>query len=177
LILESANDGSDTAIATKSYVLGAGTSVEILRTTGSASTYVVNLVGNALVNTVQGNAAANLLFGKAGSDTLFGGAGNDTFYFDTALGAANVDTIIDYNVAQDTIRLENAIFVGLVAGTLAASAFRIGTAAADADDRIIYNSTNGALIFDSNGSAAGGAIQFAKLAAGLALTNNDFVVV
>ena len=80
-------------------------------------------------------------------------------------------------MVNDTIRLENAIFTGLAAGTLNADAFHIGAAAADAEDRIIYNSATGALYFDSNGNAAGGMVQFAKLTAGLSLTNADFVVV
>ena len=91
--------------------------------------------------------------------------------------ATNVDTITDFVVADDTVRLENSIFSGLAVGVLNADAFHIGGAAADAEDRIIYNATTGALIFDVNGSAAGGATQFAKLATGLALTNADFVVV
>jgi Ca2+-binding RTX toxin-like protein len=163
VVFEIDGQGADTVIATTSYVLAAGRSVETLRTTGSASTYVVNLVGNELANTIAGNAAANLLLGKAGNDTLIGGGGNDTFRFDTLLGVSNIDSIIDYNAAQDTIQLENAIFTGLATGTLAANAFRVGTAAADADDRIIYNSATGALIFDSNGNGSGGAIQFATL--------------
>ena len=77
----------------------------------------------------------------------------------------------------DTIRLENAIFTGLAGGTLNADAFHIGAAAADAEDRIIDNSSNGGLFFDSNGSAAGGMIKFAQLAAGNAMTNADFVVI
>jgi hypothetical protein len=35
---------------------------------------------------------------------------------------------------------------------------------------------NGALIFDSNGNAAGGAVQFATVAAGLAMTSNESFV-
>jgi Ca2+-binding RTX toxin-like protein len=174
---ESAGQGSDTVIATVSYVLVAATSVEVLRTLGSASTYAVNLVGNELANSIQGNAATNLLVGKSGNDTIFGNGGTDTFFFDTALGASNVDTIVDYNVAQDTIWLNDTVFTGLSMGTLAAGAFRIGAAAVDADDRIIYNSATGELIFDSNGNAAGGATQFAVLSTGLALTNLDFEVV
>jgi Ca2+-binding RTX toxin-like protein len=177
VIVEAAGQGTDTVIATTSYTLAAGASVEVLRTLGSATTYAVNLTGNELGNAIYGNAAANTILGKAGNDTLFGGGGNDSFVFDTALGAGNLDTILDFNAPQDTIQLENAIFTGLAAGTLAAGAFRIGATAADADDRIVYNSATGALIFDSNGSAAGGAVQFAKLGAGLALTNADFLVV
>ncbi|MCV3243644.1 calcium-binding protein, partial [Mesorhizobium sp. ZC-5] len=98
--------------------------------------------------------------------------------FNTALNAAaNVDAIFDFSVPADTIMLENTIFSTLAAGVLAATAFHIGAAAADALDRIIYNNVTGALIYDSNGSAAGGATQFATLDAGLAMTNADFIIV
>jgi serralysin len=80
-------------------------------------------------------------------------------------------------VANDTVRLENSIFTGLAAGTLNADAFHIGTAAADAEDRLLYNKATGALSFDANGTGIGGAIKFAQLAPSLALTNADFVVV
>ena len=119
-----------------------------------------------------------MINGKAGNDTLIGGGGNDFFLFDTALNAAtNVDTITAYSVAADTIRLENAVFSTLAVGVLNADAFHIGASAADAEDRIIYNSATGALFYDSNGIGAGGVTQFAKLAPGLALTNADFVVI
>ncbi len=41
----------------------------------------------------------------------------------------------------------------------------------------IYNSATGALFYDSNGSAAGGAVQFATLSKGLGMTNADFLIV
>jgi serralysin len=100
--------------------------------------------------------------------------------FDKAPNAtSNRDTITDFNVLDDTIALENAIFtaLGLTTGTLTAAAFRIGTAAGDADDRIIYNSSTGALFYDSNGNAAGGSVQIATLTSSLALTNNDFWII
>lgn len=65
----------------------------------------------------------------------------------------------------------------MAAGSLASGAFFIGSAAHDATDRIIYNPTSGALSYDANGSAAGGAVHFATLAAGLTMTNADFFVV
>ena len=69
----------------------------------------------------------------------------DKFVFDTALNAAtNVDDILDYVVADDTIFLDRAIFTGIAAnGTLAATAFRAGTVAVDADDRIMYDAATG----------------------------------
>ena len=97
----------------------------------------------------------------------------------SALSATtNVDRITDFSAPADTILLENAIFAVLMTpGTLSAAAFHIGTAAHDGNDRIIYNPTTGALTYDSNGNAAGGATQFATLGTGLALTNADFVVI
>lgn len=55
--------------------------------------------------------------------------------FNTALnGTANVDTIKDFNIAANTIQIDNAFFLGLSTGALAASAFKdIALAAADAN--------------------------------------------
>ena len=86
----------------------------------------------------------------AGNDTLTGGAGNDKFLFNTALNAAtNVDTITDMTVVDDIIRLDDAFFAGIgPVGVLNADAFHIGAAAADAEDRIVYNSATGQLFFE-----------------------------
>ena len=73
------------------------------------------LTGNAGIDNLNGGAGNDTLFGGLRNDTLFGGANNDFFVFNTAL-AANKDTITDYNAAQDTFRLENAIFTKLGAG-------------------------------------------------------------
>ncbi len=68
---------------------------------------------------------------------LTGGIGNDIFRFTTT---GQIDTITDFNVVNDTIQLENAIFTVLTAtGTLAAGRFRIGANALDANDNVIYN--------------------------------------
>ncbi len=164
--------------ASVSYTLAAGVSAETLRTTNAAGATAINLTGNEINNFVTGNAGNNRISGGAGDDTLTGNAGNDVFFFNTALNAAtNVDTVVDYSVANDTVRLENAVFAGLAVGALAADAFHIGAAADDAEDRIIYNSLSGALSFDSNGNAAGGVTMFAQLSVGLALTSADFQTV
>ena len=62
-------------------------------------------------------------------------------------------------------------------GPLGASRLVIGTAALDADDNLIYNPANGALLYDVDGSGAGAAIQFATMAANLALTTSNFLIV
>ena len=105
---------------------------------------------------------------------MTGGDGQDIFQ----LINRSKDTITDFSVLDDTIQLENSVFTKLTAtGVLNADNFKIGTAAVDANDYVIYNSDTGALFYDANGSGAGGATQIALLGTGLALTNTDFVVI
>ena len=138
----------------------------------------LNAAGNGLANALVGNDGKNDLMGLAGNDVLTGDGGKDTFVFNATLNAAtNVDVITDFSVADDTIRLENAFMTGLATGTLSAAAFRVGTTAIDASDRIVYNDDTGALFFDQDGSGAAANVQFATLDDGLAMSNLDFLVV
>ena len=73
--------------------------------------------------------------------------------------------------------LDDAVFTGLSMGALPAGAFVVGTAAQDADDRIIYDQATGKLWFDADGNGAGAAILFATLGTGLGITAGDFVVI
>jgi Ca2+-binding RTX toxin-like protein len=177
-VTDPGSQGTDDRVyASVSYTLGAGAEIETLMTTSFTGTTAINLTGNAFANDVYGNAGANVLDGKGGADLLVGLGGADTFAFTTALGAGNVDTISGFSVADDTIRLENAVFTGLAAGALAAGAFNTGSFASQANDRIIYNSATGALLFDADGLGGAAGVQFATVAAGLALTAADFIVV
>ncbi|HYI65013.1 MAG TPA: hypothetical protein VEW71_09025, partial [Allosphingosinicella sp.] len=85
--------------------------------------------------------------------------------------------IADFASGSDKVVLDDAVFAGLPAGALNANAFVVGSAAADADDRIIYDQSTGALYFDADGSGDGAAVQFATLQGGPSLTAADFVVV
>jgi len=175
-VIESDGEGTDQVNSSVSFDM-ASQAIERLTLTGSGNT---SGRGNLLANTIIGNAGDNFLDGRAGSDVLTGGLGADTFVYRNALGASNIDTITDFNVAQDTIRLDSAIFTAITGtGTLSLAQFAANASgtAQDSSDRIIYETDTGKLFYDSNGSAAGGAIQFAKLAAGLALTNADFTIV
>jgi Ca2+-binding RTX toxin-like protein len=180
IVNEATGGGSDRVFAGVSYVLGAGQQIEILTTTNTAGLGAINLTGNAFSQTMHGNGGANVLNGGAGNDVISGFGGSDIFVFNTALNAAtNHDTITDFNVAADTIHLENAVFTALAAtGALAAGLFRdISLGAQDANDVIIYNRVTGDLFYDSNGLAAGGQTLFADVTNGLALTAADFVVI
>jgi Ca2+-binding RTX toxin-like protein len=175
-VIEAAVGGADQVLAAVSWTLTANSAIETLSTTNAAGTGAIGLTGNSLAQAIQGNNGANLLDGKAGIDTLQGFGGADTFAFTTALGASNIDTVADFNVAADTIRLENAMFTGLAGGVLSAAAFFKGSAAHDADDRVIYNAATGALLFDKDGVGGAAAVRFATVATGLAMSNADFNV-
>ena len=179
VITENLNQGTDTVNSSVTYTLPAN--LENLTLTGTSA---INGTGNSLVNIITGNAANNQINGGAGNDTinggigidrLTGGIGNDIFRFTTT---GHIDTITDYNVANDTIQLENAIFTKLTAtGTLAAAQFRIGAQAADSNDFIVYNNITGALSYDADGNGAGAMATIAMIGAGLNMTNADIVVI
>ncbi|MDX2288903.1 MAG: calcium-binding protein [Hyphomicrobiaceae bacterium] len=140
-----------------------------------------NLTGSVHSDVLTGSTGNNVIDGGLGSDSLTGGAGNDTFFFSQAIGATNVDTILDFSVPNDTIRLENTgtgRFNALTTtGTLAAAAFKIGAGATDADDRVIYNSATGEIFYDADGNGALVQIRFAIVSPSLAMTNADFTIV
>jgi serralysin len=82
-------------------------------------------------------------------------------------------------VADDTFQLvRTGVFTALDLGPLDSTAFWSGSAAHDADDRIIYDPASGALLYDADGNGAGAAIQIATLTGVVGtLTAADFVVV
>ncbi len=180
VVNEAASSGTDTIVSTVTYTLSETTQINIENLTLSGTT-TISGTGHSGANVITGNSGSNILNGMLGNDTLTGGPGVDYYLFNTALGATNVDAITDFSVADDTIRLENTgagLFTALTTtGTLAAAAFWTGSAAHDADDRIIYNSANGDLWYDADGTGATAAIKFATLSTGLAMTNADFAIV
>ncbi|MFI0844489.1 hypothetical protein [Mesorhizobium sp. IMUNJ 23232] len=181
-IAEAGGQGTaDRVLAAVDYKLGTGVSVEQMQTTSSTGTTGINLTGNEFVQKIVGNAGTNLIDGKGGSDTLSGGSGTDYFTFTTALdGATNVDTITDFNVAADTIRLENAVFAALTAtGALASGFFRANATgtAQDVNDFIVYETDTGKLFYDADANGAGAAIQFALLNGHPTITAADFTVI
>jgi Ca2+-binding RTX toxin-like protein len=177
IVIEESDGGYDNVCARADYVLGAGVQAEVLSTDNHAGTAATDLTGNELAQVVLGNAGDNILDGGLGNDRLAGFGGNDAFLFKTALGASNVDTIADMN-AGDTIRLDHAIFAALGTGALAAGAFVNGTAAGDADDRIIYDAATGRLWYDADGNGATAvAVQFATIENHFALGAGDFAVI
>ena len=195
VVFEFTGEGTDTLYSSAPiFGLNPDDEIEILAASGPIGPGGKHLGGNDFAQEMRGDAGSNTLLGQGGDDvllgfegvdtlsggtgldTLTGGTGADTFFFDQALGATNVDTITDHEVGIDVIRLSSGVFNTTTGALRTGGAFHTGPSAADANDRIIYDSATGALYYDADGLGGTAQIQFATLAPGLALTGNDFVV-
>ena len=116
VVIENANEGSDTINSSVSYTLS--DNVDNLNLTGLG---VINGTGNALNNTLNGNAMANLLDGGLGADTMSGGLGNDIYVVDNIgdvvienvnAGVETVNSSISYTLGDN---VENLTLTGTAA--------------------------------------------------------------
>ena len=178
IVVELSGQGNNDRVATSvSYALAANADIERLEAVTLTATNAMDLTGSNSANVILGNDGANVIDGKGGGDALQGFGGADTFAFTTALDGGNFDTVIGFVTGSDKILLENAIFTGLAGGALDANAFRLGSSAQDADDRIVYNSATGQLFYDADGNGATAAVLFATLNGAPALVANDFTII
>lgn len=190
LVVENADEGTDTVYSSASYALGAN--VENLMLTGNVGLFGIGNAGNNVINGSSGNdyleggAGNDRLNGGLGSDLLYGGAGNDVFVFNIPATARTADTIADFTTGivgnNDSIELSLAGFSGIgVAGALSALAFGSGagmTAAATASQHIVFDTTSGNLYYDADGAGGSASIAFAHFANSTpVLTAADFSVV
>ncbi|HEY8119423.1 MAG TPA: calcium-binding protein, partial [Methylophilaceae bacterium] len=150
-----------------------------------------NLFGDAGNDSLIGGNHDDYLSGGAGNDTLSGDIGADTFAFDTALdGANNVDTITDFTSGTDSIFLHHGIFeelgfdvsgnTGAVLGdSIAGGAFDSGPAqtATTTSPTIIYDTNDGSLYYDADGTGSIEAVKFAVLTGAPTLAEADFHIV
>jgi Ca2+-binding RTX toxin-like protein len=146
--------------------------------TGSA--FDDSLVGGAVNDTLVGGEGKDTLVGGAGIDSLVGGAGADNFVFNSP--SEGFDWILGFNSSQgDVINVSATGFAGgLTAGPLGAAQFRSGAginSAATADQRFIYNTTNGALWFDVDGVGGAASVRIANLLSAPTFTASNIVVI
>jgi Ca2+-binding RTX toxin-like protein len=170
-------DGNDTITATNSAT----------RTyNGNAGNDVLNggsvadkLIGDTGDDTISGGGGNDTIVGGVGADSLTGGGGSDRFVFNNA--SEGIDTITDFDPTATTGDLFNVSSSGFATigglGTLAASRFFLGAAATTTGHRFLYDSSNGNLWFDSDGTGAINQVQIAQLSTGLALSNTNFNIV
>jgi Ca2+-binding RTX toxin-like protein len=136
------------------------------------------LYGQGGTDTIRGGAGGDVLNGGLGNDLLLGGSGPDSFVFDSAIEpVANVDTLGGYNMAEDRILLDDAIFTTLAAGPLNPLAFALAAVATTGDHRILYDPVSGFIRYDFDGDGTGAAITFARISAGLVFSAGEFEVI
>jgi Ca2+-binding RTX toxin-like protein len=200
IVTEAADGGTDSINASTTYTMSSN--VENMRLAGLAA---IDGTGNAQANFILGNNAANtidgaggndrlygllgddvlsggdgddLLWGGSGADSLTGGAGVDTFRIDRPAGVDDVDRLFDFVGGTDRISLDAAAYAGIGAAgaPLDAAVFVAGTAAADADDRIVYDAATGRLYFDADGNGGTAQILIASLDGNPTVTAADLFV-
>ncbi len=149
------------------------------------------LRGGSAGDLLEGQGGDDMLFGQndndvldggSGQDALNGGAGADRFQFTSMAGGP--DAIQDFVKADnDKVQLDDDVFtslatMGMAGGvTLGAAEFTVGTAATTAAHRIVYDDVAGALFYDPDGTGGAAQTLFATIAAGLALTADEFFVI
>lgn len=197
-VRELPNEGNDLVYTSVDYQLP--DQVEKLALLGNQS---LRGDGNALNNSIKGSEAANTIDGKAGNDTLWGMGGNDRLIGGTGHdfligGAGNdeliggagsdrflfyslsegVDRLLDFQTGTDKIMVDQDNFGGdLALGALEASQFTLGAIATSASHRFLYNTSDGGLWFDRDGTGSASAIQFAILGNASSLNPRDIVVI
>ena len=158
---------SDTASVSVSNLNGGGD------ITGTSAAEI--LVGDGNGNTFNGAGGGDVILAGAGNDTLIGGGGSDYMQGDagadhfrynatseggTIFNQLGADHILDFRPPTDSIDiLASAFGGGLVAGTDATG--RVFGSSADntfgsATERFHFNTATNTLLYDLNGSAAGG---------------------
>ena len=139
------------------------------------------MLGGAGDDTLRGGIGRDRLNGGVGNDELTGGASIDRFIFNTneefAQADVGTDEITDFVVGQDIILLDKRTFTALTSvqgeGFSVATEFEIVTtdaAAANSTAFIVYNSQNGNLFYNADGSTA----NFATLTNNAQISADDF---
>lgn len=132
--------------------------------------------GGAVLNGGAGNDILNVQLGsfvEYQGQRMWGGEGADVF--NTSIVDSTSVRILDFEPGVDSLRF----FQGsgpLPEGQLDPASFVLGTTAAEADDRIIYDPGTGRLWFDQDGSGEASAILVAVLTNHAPLSAADIVV-
>lgn len=197
-------EGNDTLSSIeKAKLTGNSSSNTIDASAFSGSVLAFGLDGDDVLLGAKGN---DTFFGGKGSDVLAGGAGNDKLFgaLDTSTQDSNapdklvyntgtafktadigIDTIEDFVHGSDKIVLDKKTFttIGSNTGTgfSQASEFKVVTsdsAAQTSSADIVYNSANGKLFYNQNGTSSGfgSGAQFATLTGKPTLSATDFVL-
>jgi Peptidase M10 serralysin C terminal/Metallo-peptidase family M12B Reprolysin-like len=84
--------------------------------------------------------------------------------------------IIGFIAGEDVLELDASVFTALGKGAVAEDFFTLGSAAKDADDRLIYNAARDALFYDADGSGEGEKLLIAQFTGDVDLGARDLLV-
>lgn len=153
----------------------------------AAGAGAIDVTGGMGVDAIKGGAGNDRLNGGGGGrDVLRGGDGNDAFVFNKASGTASADVISDFSNRKgndDHFEIDGGVWGGVKDGWLAAKQFKLVSGpklwqGVDADDRVLYDKTNGDVWYDRDGSGkAYGMIKLAEVEDNITLTYHDFLFI
>lgn len=136
------------------------------------------LVGGDGRDRLTGGADNDFIHGGMGADRLSGGIGDDVYFY--ANPGEGGDIILDFTSSSDAFNFDGLGF-GVDPGTNldAGVTFIAGTAPAAVVNQatVLYNTLNGQLWFDADGTGAAAAQLIATVQGAPAITAQDFIFV
>jgi Ca2+-binding RTX toxin-like protein len=141
------------------------------------------LLGGQGFDVLRGYEGNDVLDGGTGEDWLYSGPGADRMLFTQAPGEANLKRILEFTSGMDKLVLDTGAMPELGAlGDFATGDERFYAAVGassghDATDRLIYNTSNSSLYYDSDGSGSAAAQRIASFVIDTPLSATDFTVV
>jgi Ca2+-binding RTX toxin-like protein len=189
LVVGDTNNQPDVFLYRSGAVTG-GSGAELLRGGASADSMDGGagrdlLLGGLGDDSLTGGAGDDELAGGPGRDVLVGGGGNDRFVLATP--DAGPDTVSDFDPSADTLVVFAAEFGGgLVPGavllTPPQTTGNLFVASSDpfattlnSSSAFLYDTDDGRLWFDPDGSGAQAAVLMATLVSAPAITSSDFL--
>ena len=140
-----------------------------------------SVFGNKGDDYLEGGSGNDTLSGGVGNDLLLGDIGNDTFVFDSNLNdKSNVDTISDFESGQDHIALKASLFKKLGSSVSSDEIwFKQTTTTQGKTNYLVYDSDNGVISYDADGSGKGSAVRIAIIGTDnhANISAADFVIV
>ncbi|NES71698.1 MAG: calcium-binding protein, partial [Okeania sp. SIO2D1] len=140
------------------------------------------ILGGSGNDIIEGGIGRDRLNGGSGNDILTGGASIDRFIFATTAEFTpedlGIDRITDFVPGQDLILLDQTTFSELTSIETEFEEVSSNQEAATANALIVYNTDNGNLFYNQNGSEAGfgSGGRFARLLNEASVSADDFLI-
>jgi VCBS repeat-containing protein len=134
-----------------------------------------SLAGDDGNDTLVGGVGNDFLDGGLGSDVLTGGSDADLFYFRAPSRGA--DEITDFTSGIDKIVISaNGFGGGLYGGASVSLVSGANPTASGTSGQFLYDTDDGSLFWDADGTGSGGAVLLATLTNVPSLQTSDFIV-